>query len=175
MEEWRNIYGYENEYQISNLGNVRRVNGQIIHPSLSSKGYLRVNLYRDGKYRTCFVHKLVLQSFTDSATWLEEVNHKDYDRTNNHLDNLEWITHADNVRYSVVNRPRHYVRKAFTPIKNFRRVEQRTQEGVLVKTWDNLSTIARVTGYHSGIIKKCCEHQPHYKSAHGYVWQYALD
>ena len=89
-EIWENIPDYEGLYQVSNFGRVRSLKrNKVLVSSLNNKGYARVNLCRDGKYKTIGVHRLVLMSFTDESEWNEEVNHIDYVRSNNRLDNLE--------------------------------------------------------------------------------------
>ena len=171
-EEWRDIDGYVGLYQVSNLGNVRNRHGRLLSPS-DYKGYKRVNLCRDGKVTTVHVHRLVLMAFTDPSEWDEEVNHLNYNPSDNRLDNLEWLTHADNVRYSVPNKPETVVRNVFHPTKNFRRVIQLSMDGVVLRIWDNLSTIYREMGFNQTPIKNCCEHKKHHKSAYGYKWTYA--
>lgn len=172
-EIWANIPGYESLYQVSNFGRVRGIKrNRILSSPLNNKGYARVNLCKDGKYKTMAVHRLVLMSFTDESEWGEEVNHIDYVRSNNRLDNLEWVTRLENVRYSIPNKPAHYVQKVFKPIKNFTKVVQETLSGELIKVWENLSTIYRETGFEQTPIKKCCEGRPHCKTAYGYKWRY---
>ena len=119
IEIWKDIEGYEKYYQISTLGNIKSLDRYVVDKNGKSRlkqgknivlhkdndGYLHVRLHKDGKGHTYTVHKLVAQHFVEkpidfnSVTY--EVNHKDNNRTNNSFENLEWITHADNVRYSV--------------------------------------------------------------------------
>ena len=172
-EIWKDIPGYESLYQVSNYGRVRGVKrNNVLSTPLTNKGYAHVNLCKDGKYKTIAVHRLVLMSFTNEKDWKDEVNHIDYVRSNNRLDNLEWVTKIDNVRYSVPNKPAHVVHKVFNPTKNFKKIAQETLDGELVKVWSNLSTIYRETGFEQTPIKNCCEGKPHCKTAYGYKWKY---
>lgn len=172
-EIWVNIPGYEGLYQVSNFGRVRGLKrNKVLLSPLTNKGYAHVNLSKDGKYKTIAVHRLVLMSFTDESEWKEEVNHIDYDRSNNRLDNLEWMTKLENVRYSIPNRPTHFVKTVYKPTKNFKSVVQETLKGEVVKVWSNLSTIYRELGLEQTPIKKCCEGKPHCKTAYGYKWKY---
>ena len=107
VEEWRDILGYEGQYQVSNLGRVRSldrvinhpVNGPMrrrggIHRCGKSKGYLNVSLLRDGKTRTFTVHRLVALAFVGPPT--EQIRHLDGDKYNNAATNLAWGTAAEN-------------------------------------------------------------------------------
>lgn len=119
IEIWKDIKGYETYYQISSLGKIKSLDryvtdkngklrfkqGKYIVLHTDNDGYLHVRLHKNGVGHTYTVHKLVAQHFVkqpkDFETIEYEVNHKDNNRANNSFTNLEWITHADNVRYSV--------------------------------------------------------------------------
>ena len=111
-EEWKDIVGYENLYQVSNLGNVRSldkvimrkhgesltVRGRVLKPMII-KGYCYVRLNDCGNWKTEQIHRLVAQAFIPNPDNLPEVNHKDENKSNNRADNLEWCTHNYNVNY----------------------------------------------------------------------------
>lgn len=98
----RKIKGFEN-YLIDENGNVYSQRSEkFIKPFFNSNGYLIVKLFKDGKRFYFFVHKLVALTYLeDSFEEGLEVNHKDANRQNNNVDNLEWITHAENVRLAL--------------------------------------------------------------------------
>lgn len=107
MEEiWKDIPGYEGIYQVSNFGQVRsceriRQNGRKFKAHLKAlcrqyKGYLRVQLTRNGKSRSWFVHRLVLETFMGPMPSGKVVNHKNGVRHDNHLSNLEYVTPHEN-------------------------------------------------------------------------------
>ena len=110
MEEiYRNIKGYEGMYQVSNLGNVksldkldalgRRVKGRVLKAGKGVNGYLTVALTKNSIQKTYSVHKLVAQAFlnhTPDGTQTLVVNHKDFNRTNNKVNNLEIVTQRTN-------------------------------------------------------------------------------
>lgn len=114
-EIWKDVVGYEGYYQVSNLGNIKALERQIRKGDIiqtrkekiktltkSPDGYLTVKLSKDGKDTRYQVSRIVAEAFIarpESDEYLE-VNHKDFNRENNHVDNLEWLTHTDNVRYS---------------------------------------------------------------------------
>lgn len=107
MEEiWKPI-GYEG-YEVSNLGRVKsykynKINGKIMKPYKSTKGYLQIDLQLDGRKREnrvhLAIHRLVAMAFIPNPDNLPQVNHKDEDKTNNCVDNLEWCTNDYNAHY----------------------------------------------------------------------------
>lgn len=99
----KDIKGFEGRYTISNLGIVRSLlTGKIMKPYVTKFGYARVNLRiaRSRDYKSYFVHRLVAFAFLENKDNLAEVNHKDCNRLNNRVDNLEWMSKEDNIRYS---------------------------------------------------------------------------
>lgn len=84
-------------YEVSELGEIRnRKTKHVIKPRLSDRGYLKIQLNR----KTYRVHRLVAQSFIDNPLNLPEVNHKDGDKTNNTVSNLEWVSKKENIQHS---------------------------------------------------------------------------
>ena len=99
----KDIKGFEGRYTISNLGIVRSLlTGKIMKPYVTKFGYARVNLRiaHSRDYKSYFVHRLVASAFLENKDNLAEVNHKDCNRLNNKVDNLEWMSKEDNIRYS---------------------------------------------------------------------------
>ena len=111
-EIWKDIPGYEGLYQVSNFGRVKSLrrpygnNGgiqwtkeRILSPGKDKDGYLQVNLHCNGKQHQRKVHRLVAQAFLPNMDNLPMVNHKDEDKTNNNVDNLEWCDQKYNINY----------------------------------------------------------------------------
>ena len=102
MEIWEDIEGYEGIYQVSSLGKVKSLNfnhtkkEKILKPFFNRDGYLSVNLYKEGKRKQYLVHRLVAKVFIPNPENKLEVNHKDEDKTNNKVENLEWVTSKEN-------------------------------------------------------------------------------
>lgn len=122
-EIWKDIKNYEGYYQISNLGNVRSVDrmvkgrydnyyikqGQLIVPCYNKRvNIYEVHLKKDGQRKCCKIHRLVAEAFipNDDPMIKTTVNHKDGNRANNCVDNLEWCSYSENEKhaYSVLNR-----------------------------------------------------------------------
>lgn len=109
MEIWRPISGYEGLYEVSDKGRIRaqsqyRSWKTPISLTLMNTGYLRARLCKNGKGRGYSVHRLVAEAFIPNPDNLPLVNHKDEDKTNNCVENLEWCTHSYNSKYSANRR-----------------------------------------------------------------------
>lgn len=117
LEIWKPVVGYEGYYEVSNFGRVRSLDrvvnlsnnvfrptkGTIIHPALKPNGYLHLSLKRDGTKKMFYVHRLVALHFIDNPCDKPEVNHIDFDKTNNRVDNLEWTSRSENNRHSILH------------------------------------------------------------------------
>ena len=116
-EIWKEIEGYGGAYSVSNFGNVlsnertvrygnqiRTVPKHLMEKRDNGHGYLIVQLNKNNKRKNHYVHRLVALAFIGpSPSAGHEVNHKDFNKQNNNVDNLEWMTSAENSRYSKPN------------------------------------------------------------------------
>lgn len=105
MEEWRDIPGYESFYQVPNLGNVRSIRFNKVRnmKSWDSHGYRAVELCINNNKYIVEVHRLVALAFIPNPENKPEVNHKDRNRSNNNVENLEWVTQSENVAHAYRN------------------------------------------------------------------------
>ena len=119
MEIWKNIKGYEDSYEVSNLGNVRsktrlveRVspsgkkclytyNSKILNAVATKKGYLRLGLYNNDVKNNHQIHRLVAMNFIPNPLNKEQVNHINGIKIDNRVENLEWVSNYENFRHSV--------------------------------------------------------------------------
>jgi len=157
---WDDIKGYEEMYGITTLGDVISLDryyskgNRRLSPIQRPDGYLQVGLTKDKKYKSYLIHRLVAEAFIPNPDNLPEVNHKDEDKTNNHVDNLEWCDSSYNMNYS-----------------NSKKVYQYTKEGELVKEWDSLRSVSDA-GFTSSTVSNCCNGNKGIKSHKDYIWSY---
>lgn len=105
-EIWKSISGYEGLYEVSNEGNIRSLKFgkvKIVKPNVKPDGYLQVDLYKEGQRKIMYVHRLVYAAFNDEIPAGLTVNHKDENKVNNNIDNLELMTIAENNNYGTRN------------------------------------------------------------------------
>lgn len=97
MEEYKTILDYP-DYEISNLGNVRR-NGKILKSRQNKNtGYSYIDLRKEGKRTTCYIHRLVALTFLPKIEDKEYIDHIDRNKNNNNLNNLRWVSRSENNR-----------------------------------------------------------------------------
>ena len=175
---------YEGLYNVSNLGRILSLNyrntgkAELKKPSDDGYGYLQVQLWKNGKYKMCRVHRLVAETFLPNPDNLPEVNHKDEDKTNNFVflnedgtvnkekSNLEWKSPKDNCNHGTRN---ERIAKANTNGKLSKRVLQLSLDGELIREWESTKECGR-NGFNQGAVWSCCNGKlPHYK---GYIWRY---
>lgn len=115
LEVWKPADGYEWAYSVSNYGRISSVSrvakrstngplpirGRLLTGALSNRGYLYVTLTVDGKKKNLSIHRLVARTFLDNHRHLPQVNHKDGNKKNNHVENLEWCTNRDNAIHAL--------------------------------------------------------------------------
>lgn len=118
-EVWLPIVGYEAWYEVSSLGRIRRIKagygatkerGRVLKPTKNERGYLQINLNKQGKRVTRKLHFLVASAFLGERPNGYEINHKDANKENNHLDNLEYCTHTENMRHAFQRNLRKHAR-----------------------------------------------------------------
>ena len=104
-EEWRDIKGYEGRYQVSSFGRIYSCySGICLKIHTREDGYTRVSLYKNNRYKSFLVHRLVAEAFISNPNNYTQVNHKDENKQNNRVENLEWCTARYNTNYGTHNK-----------------------------------------------------------------------
>ena len=182
-EIWKDIVGYEGLYQVSNLGNVKSLaRGNRAEKNIKQNtnyGYKCVYLYKDHKLKDKRVHRIVAEVFLDKNDFKSmpdedrnlidlndlQINHKDENKKNNRVNNLEWCTAKYNSNYGSRN-------KKVSNLKR-KKINQYDLEGNFIREWDSISKIEKELGlHHSNIIKVCSNLR---NKTGGYKWKYSLE
>ena len=159
---------YEGLYKVSNLGRILSLNykntgkSKLMTPVETKNGYLQVGFWKNGEYKTCYVHRLIAETFLENPENKPEINHIDEDKTNNRVENLEWKWHKDNINHGTRN---ERIAKALS-----KPVLQLSLSGDLIREWPSTQECGR-NGFDQGAVCKCCNGKlPHYK---GFIWKYS--
>lgn len=182
QEIWKDIEGYEGLYRVSNFGNVMSLNyrntktHKNLTPKINNDGYLWVELRKNTIPKPYLIHRLVAMAFITNPNNYPLINHKDENKSNNNVLNLEWCTHSYNVLYSIKKRTRsaYGVRRAREdgkPYKYKGMVIQKTLSGEFLKKYSNSLEVARTNNYNQWAITECC--RGNRKTAYGYRWEFA--
>lgn len=175
MEIWKDIIEYEGLYQISSHGRVKSmkrkaINGKGILRTVREKylklieqrGYLYAALYKDGVSKWYLVHRLVGNAFIPNERGLPFINHKDENKHNNHVDNLEWCDRKYNNSYGTHNE--RVAKARMLPVVKL------DMEGRYIRTYQSAKDAEIDNGLSKGQICKCCKGKR--ASAGGFKWKY---
>lgn len=172
MEEiWKDIPGFEGLYQVSNMGRVKsfcksekmgKPDEYILNPTDAENGYANVTLYKSNVRKKFLVHRLVAQAFLPNPNNLPQINHKDENRFNNRVDNLEWCTAKYNNHYGTAR-----IRVSIT---KGQKICQYLLTGEWIATYASLSIASELTGVPKHSISDCLA--GHSLSGRNYVWKY---
>ncbi len=165
-EVWKDIEGYEGLYQISNLGNVKSLKNNIILKPLINKGYSKCHLYKDGKLKLKRIHRLVAETFIPNNNNYPCVNHKDGNKQNNIVDNLEWCTRSYNDKEAYRLGLRKYNKADSKPKK----VNQYDLNGNFIKTWKSAKEIKEELNIPTRSISAACIGTQ--KTCRNFIWKY---
>lgn len=167
-EIWKDINGYESLYQVSNIGRIKSFprrgtykDEYILNPQITKKGYYRVRLCNKNS-KAYMVHRLVAQAFIPNTDNLPFINHKDENKKNNNVDNLEWCTNIYNIHYGTsIERMKNSLKKS---------VVQYSINGEIINYFSSAKDASKFVNGFSTSITACCKGR--IKTTCGYVWKY---
>lgn len=165
-EVWKDIPNYEGLYQINNFGNIKslynyRGKNNILKPRIK-RGYYTIGLRKDGKRKWIGIHRLLADTFIPNPNNYPVVNHKDENKLNNNLDNLEWCTVSYNNSYGTrLERVKSKVAKT---------IMQYDLKGNFIKEYTSLMDASRELKFSAANISNCANGK--FKQANGYIWKY---
>ena len=175
MEEWKDVPGYEWLYKASNLGNIKSLyfwKERIIKSCSDWRGYLHLLLVKNKIRKDFKEHRLICLTFLDNPDNKKEVNHKDGNRLNNRLENLEWCTRSENEQH------KYNILWQFPPLKwKFwklhhwsKKVKQYSKGWKFIKQWESWMDIQRELWISQASISACCRWK--IKTSGGFTWEY---
>ena len=168
-EKWKDIKGYEGLYQVSNLGNIKSLNRTTNIPNAkriekekilklnTRNGYYVINLRKNGKRISKQIHRLVAEAFIPNNDNKPFVNHKDFNRLNNNIENLEWCTQKENVNWSICNmKHRHKTNYSSTGEQYiyYRKPTNRYRIVIDKKEYKNCKTLQEAIDYRNKILEE---------------------
>ncbi len=188
LEIWKNVKGYEDYYQVSNKGRIKsldrtytRVDGKIKKYKskirklpIDAYGYNIINLFKGGKRSFYKVHRLVAYAFLENIKNKPQINHKNGIKTDNNVNNLEWVTCSENLKHA----HRLGFKKPSTPMlgkfgKNnhsSKKIVQYNLSGKLIKTYYGISEACRENNYKISNISMACRGKS--LTAYGFRWSF---
>ena len=162
-------------YKVNKNGQVLSIGkNKILSPKVSHDDYLRIQLWRDGKCEYVAIHILVAETFLDKPDYAEVVNHKDGNKQNNIVDNLEWVTQSENIKHAFRTGLSHRQING----KLSKKIDQYDLQGNYIKTWESTMEIERQLKICHGGISKACKHKYSTKNGRksneleGFLWEY---
>lgn len=178
MEEiWKDAPNYKGLYQVSNTGKVRSLNynrtkkQRELKPIMLGK-YYAVALFKNKVKEVFLVHRLVANTYIQNLQNKQYVNHKDGNKLNNDVNNLEWVTPSENNIHAFkmgLNKPPS---KGKFGRENHlsKKVYQLNEENAIINCFYGLREAERITGINHTLISRCCKNKA--KTAGGYKWKY---
>ena len=156
---------YIGDYFVNEKGEILNVKTNKIYTGTkSSRGYLRVDVSIDGKRKVIFPHRAVAETFIPNVLKKEQVNHINGIKTDNRLENLEWVTPKENichaVRIGLIN----------SKTQGGKTCVQRDLDGNIIKIFDSISEAARQVKGNDSCIFRACKKQLH--TAYGFIWDF---
>lgn len=172
MENWKVIKGYE-DYLISDKGNVKSlITNKILKPALCGSGYPKVMLRIEPKvYKSEMIHRLVAENFINNPLNKKTVNHKDGNKTNNTVENLEWNSYSENLKHAYKMGLNYWSENKGLACKPVYQVDIKTNK--IINKFKSAGAAARsVNSSLSGILG-CCNGENAF--CHGYMWCFVED
>lgn len=183
MEEvWRDIKGYEGLYKVSSTGKV--ISNHKIHcgkpkeivQRQNKKGYLHCQLWKNNVPKTKRINRLVAETFIPNPLNKEEVNHKDANKLNNCVENLEWVTREENMKHAQENKLLKSHKwteenRVFCSLNRVSFIYQLDMLGNVVNIWPNANVAGKALKISASHIAECCRENGKRKSANGFMWR----
>lgn len=190
-EIWKEIEGFDN-YQISNLCRVKNIKfNRLVKPLLDNRGYIMVNLYKEGKMKRLSLHRLIAIAFIPNPENKPCIDHINTDRSDNRIENLRWCTQKENHNnpLSLINHSKAAKGRIVSEEQKknqsekmkgrykgnkwgSKKIIQLTLDGNFIREWESIKDAADSLGVSSTAIWNCLNGKSQVKSIKGYKWKY---
>ena len=167
-EIWKDVEEYEGLYEVSNLGRIRNAKTlSIKSQNDNGRGYLQVNLWKNNKGQMKYIHRLVAAAFISNPDNLPQVNHKDEDKTNNRVDNLEWFDNSYNNNYGTKckRQSESYLNNG----KNCHKVAKCDMDGNVIEIYRSMREAERKNNMGNGVLSAYFRLDQ--SQCNGFTWQ----
>lgn len=174
-EIWKLVNGFENKYAISNFGRIKNIRTNHILKMTNKYGdYFRIILYDETHKKSCYIHRLVAEHFLKNPNNYPCINHKDLDKQNNRVDNLEWCTYSYNTKDAISKGANtmagfnKYNKNKF--YNKYGKLFQLDKNRNVINVYETLEEAYNKTGICKRNILQVINHQEGRKQAGGYIW-----
>lgn len=189
-EIWKPIKGYDGLYEVSNMGRVRsldrkslvknsekkiarNIKGKVLKSVDNGHGYKLVNLAKNSKTKKFYIHRLVAETFLPNSETKLQVDHMDFNKANNKVSNLRWVSAIENIRHNIENDRFYYVgHKNKGRISSKGKIVQFDLNMNKLNIFSNSTSASRETGVCARNILHCVNHKEGRTQAGGYKWLY---
>jgi len=195
LKEWRDIKEYEGRYSVSNTGDVMSLDymhtkkNVIMKQSVDKDGYFRIQLCKNGIYKSFFVHRLVLEAFSYNYENKPTVNHINGIKSDNRIDNLQWATYSEQNQHAWDNGLKFMTeKKREASKKNIRiciskrdnekngsnnsiNVDKYSLNNEYICTYSSISKASELTNISASCINNCINGKNYRKTAGGFIWR----
>lgn len=172
LERNLGFMGYPN-YSVDTEGNVWNIiRGHKRKHSTIKEGYMLVILYNNGARKSFLIHRLVAFAFIPNPNKYSFINHKNENKCDNSVGNLEWCSANYNNNYGTRNERISNSTKGSNNHKS-KPIMQYTKDGEFIREWACSMDVERELGYKNSAISQCCTHKR--KTAYGFIWRFKTD
>lgn len=168
------IKGFEGLYEVDIGGNVYSLrNGKVLKPNILRTGYAQYSLQRNGKRTLILGHRIVAEAFLPNPNNYPIVNHKDENKSNNAVENLEWCTHSYNSKYGAIGEKHKKIEYWGKGVEASKKPVLQIKDEIVINCFNSITEASKKTKTNLSSISQCCMGKR--KKANKYEWKFKED